>query len=226
LGRDGGMAPFMLVPSARHLVPLGDLDPVEAAPLTDAGLTPYHAIKRSLALLVPGSAAVVIGAGGLGHMAIQLLEALTPATVIAVDQRESALALARELGAEHAVPAGPDAAAHIIDATQGRGADVVIDLVGSTDTLRLAVAASRSKGHLSIVGIGGGQLEVGFFTVPYEVSIASTYWGTIPELMELLALAMAGRVHSRVQRFALDDALNAYEAMRTGTLEGRAVIVP
>ncbi|MFN0090281.1 MAG: NAD(P)-dependent alcohol dehydrogenase [Acidimicrobiales bacterium] len=226
LGRDGGMAPFMLVPSARHLLPLGDLDPVQAAPLTDAGLTPYHAIKRSLPLLVPGSSAVVIGAGGLGHMAIQLLESMTPTTVIAVDQRESALALARELGAEHAVLADEDAAAHIAQATHGRGADVVIDLVGSTETLRLAVAASRSLGHLSIVGIGGGQLDVGFFTVPYELSIATTYWGTIGELMELLELAKAGRVHSRVQRFALDDALSAYEAMRAGTLQGRAVIVP
>ena len=87
LGRDGGMAPLMLVPHARWLVPLGDLDPVEAAPLTDAGLTPYHAVKRSLPLLVPGSTAVVIGAGGLGHMAVQFLRALSPATVIAVDQR-------------------------------------------------------------------------------------------------------------------------------------------
>ncbi len=226
LGRDGGMAPFMLVPSARHLIPLGDLDPVLAAPLTDAGLTPYHAIKRSLALLVPGSSAVVIGAGGLGHMAVQLLEALTPATVIAVDQRESALTLARDLGAEHAVVAGPDAAAQILEATRGRNADVVIDLVGTADTLRLAVAASRSLGHLSIVGIGGGEANVGFFTVPYEVSIATTYWGTLPELMELLALARAGKVHSRIQRFALDDALSAYDAMRNGTLDGRAVIVP
>src|SRR4051812_33012397 len=109
LGFDGGMAPLMLVPDARFLVPLGDLDPVDAAPLTDAGLTPYHAVKRSLALLVPGTTAVVIGAGGLGHMAVQLLRALTPSTIIAVDQRKEALTTALEVGADHGVLAGPDA---------------------------------------------------------------------------------------------------------------------
>src|SRR4051794_39345437 len=98
LGLDGGMAPRMLVPSDRLLVPLGDLDPAEAAPLTDAGLTPYHAIKRSLPLLIPDSTAVTVGAGGLGHMAIQFLKALSPATVIAVDQRKEALRLAAEIG--------------------------------------------------------------------------------------------------------------------------------
>jgi propanol-preferring alcohol dehydrogenase len=226
LGRDGGMAPFMLVPAARHLVSLGDLDPVEAAPLTDAGLTPYHAIKRSLPLLVPGSFAVVIGAGGLGHMAVQLLEALTPATVIVVDQRERALQLARELGAAHGLLAGEDPAAGVGRLTGGLGAEVVIDFVGTSESMRVALAASRSLGHITIVGIGGGQLDVGFFSVPYEVSIATTYWGTIPELIELVALARTGRLRSRVQRFSLDDALAAYDALRAGTLDGRAVIVP
>ena len=85
LGRDGGMAEYMLVPDPRLLVPLGDLDPRDAAPLSDAALTPYHAIKLALATLVPGSSAVVIGVGGLGHMAVQLLRALSPARVIATD---------------------------------------------------------------------------------------------------------------------------------------------
>lgn len=226
LGRDGGMAPLMLVPSARHLVSLGDLDPVEAAPLTDAGLTPYHAVKRSLPLLVPGSYAAVIGAGGLGHMAIQVLEAMTPATVIAVDHREAALLLARDLGADHGVLAGEHAAEHIVEFTGGRGADVVIDFVGTRDTMRCAVAASRSLGHVTIVGIGGGLVDVGFFTMPSEVSVATTYWGTIPELVEVIALARTGRVRARVARFPLDDALLAYEALRKGTVDGRAVIVP
>ena len=100
LGRDGGMASYLLVPAARLVVPLGDLDPVAAAPLTDAGLTPYHAIRRSLPKLVPGSTAVAIGVGGLGHMGVQLLAAMTAATVIAVDQRPEALELARAGGAD------------------------------------------------------------------------------------------------------------------------------
>ena len=104
------MAPLLLVPGARHVVPLTDLDPVDAAPLTDAALTPYHAIKRSLDRLVPGSTALVIGAGGLGHMAIQILDAMTPAQIIAVDQSPDALRLATDVGAAHGVLTGDTAA--------------------------------------------------------------------------------------------------------------------
>jgi propanol-preferring alcohol dehydrogenase len=226
LGADGGMARYMAVPSARWLVPLGDLDPVQAAPLTDAGLTPYHAVKRSLPLLVPGTAAVVIGAGGLGHMAIQLLKHLSPASVVVVDQRPDALRLAAQLGADHTVTPGDSAAEEIRELTQGRGADVVLDVVGSDDTLALGAAVARPLGHLTIVGIGGGTLPIGFFSIAYEVSVATTYWGTLPELHEVIALAASGHVHSQVQTFSLDDAPGAYEQMRAGALDGRAVIVP
>jgi propanol-preferring alcohol dehydrogenase len=226
LGLDGGMAPLMLVPNARWLVPLGDLDPVQAAPLTDAGLTPYHAIKRSLPLLVPGATALVIGAGGLGHMAVQILEHLCPASVIVVDQRPQALELAAGLGAEHTVVAGGSAADEIRDLTAGRGADVVIDVVGADDTLALGAAVVRPMGHLTIVGIAGGTLPIGFFSIAYEASVATTYWGTLPELFEVIALASAGHIKAHVTTFGLDDALDAYRAMREGTLEGRAVNVP
>jgi propanol-preferring alcohol dehydrogenase len=226
LGLDGGMAPFLLVPDARLLVPLGELDPVEAAPLTDAGLTPYHAIKRSLPVLVPGSTAVVVGAGGLGHMAVQMLRHLTPANLVVVDQRQEAVSLALDLGADHGVVAGAEAATQILDLTGGVGADVVLDLVGVDDTLALAAAVTRPLGHLTIVGIGGGSLAVSFFGIPYEVSVATTYWGSLPELMEVIALAAAGHVRARVERFTLEDAPRAYEMMREGTLDGRAVVVP
>jgi propanol-preferring alcohol dehydrogenase len=226
LGLDGGMAARMLVPSDRLLVPLGDLDPVEAAPLTDAGLTPYHAVKRSLPLLVPGSAAVVIGAGGLGHMAVQILRETSAATVIAVDQRKDALTLATDIGAHHGVLAGDTAAEEIRDLTLGKGADVVLDIVGADETLALGAAVTRPLGNLTIVGIAGGTLPVSFFGIGYEVSVATTYWGTLPELMEVIALAAAGRIRAHVQRFALDDAPAAYQAMRDGSLDGRAVIVP
>jgi propanol-preferring alcohol dehydrogenase len=226
LGLDGGMAARMIVPSARLLVPLGDLDPAEAAPLTDAGLTPYHAIKRSLHLLIPGSTAVAIGAGGLGHMAVQLLKALSPATVIAVDQRKEAVRLAADVGADHGVLAGEDAAAEIRELTGGKGADVVVDLVGADATLALAAAVARPLGHISLVGIAGGSLPVSFFSPANEVSVASTYWGSLPELMEVISLASTGRIRAHVQRFSLEDAVLAYETLHKGGLEGRAVIVP
>jgi propanol-preferring alcohol dehydrogenase len=226
LGFDGGMAPLMLIPDARLLVPIGELDPIEAAPLTDAGLTPYHAIRRSLPKLVPGSSAVVIGAGGLGHVGVQLLETMTATNVIAVDRSADALAIAAESGAHHTVTAGADAAAAVREATRGKGADVILDFVGSDDTLALAVASSRPQADVTLVGIAGGSHTFSFFTSPYEVSFATTYWGTAPELMELVALAQDGRVKAHIERFAFDDVAEAYAALHEGRVRGRAVVVP
>ena len=226
LGRDGGMAPLMLVPHARHVVPLESLSPFAAAPLTDAGLTPYHAIKRSLPILDAGSTTVVIGAGGLGHMAVQILAACCATTVIAVDRSPDALSLVQEVGAHHAVLADDHSSALIDDLTSGRGVDLVLDLVGSNDTLALGATVARPLGHVTLVGIAGGSLPVSFFSPRYEVSVASTYWGSLPELMEVLALAERGMIHAHAQEFSLDDAPAAYEEMREGRLRGRAVIVP
>jgi propanol-preferring alcohol dehydrogenase len=189
LGLDGGMAEFMLVPSARHLVPLPEgLTPVEAAPLTDAGLTPYHAVRRSLQKLAPGTTAVVIGVGGLGHLGIQILKAATAARVVAVDLKDKALSLADELGADLSLTPGTGVGAEIRSFTGGRGADLVVDFVGSDATLALGATITRSLGDLTIVGIAGGTLGVSFFSVPYEVSIQTTYWGSRPELIEVLDL--------------------------------------
>lgn len=227
IGVDGGMAEYMRVPDPRLLVPLPDgLDPVRAAPLTDAGLTPYHAIRRSLPKLVPGATVVVIGVGGLGHMAVQILAATTATKIIAVDARESALKLALEHGAHLALPASDATAEEIRAATGGLGADVVFDFVGVESTLELAAPVSRPMGDLTIVGLGGGALPVSFFTVPYEVSIQTTYWGSRPELVELLDLAARGLVESRVTPFPLDRGLEAYRALHAGEIEGRAVVVP
>jgi len=226
LGADGGMAPYMVVPKSRWLVPLGDLDPVLAAPLTDAGLTPYHAIARSRELLLPGSTVVVIGAGGLGHMAVQILAATSPARIVVVDRSEAARSLATRVGAHAAIAAGEDAASQIMDLTHGKGADVTIDVVGADDTLALGAAVTRPLGHLTIVGIAGGTLPVSFFTIGYEVSVATTYWGSLPELVEVLALAESGAITPDVTRFDLDDAPEAYRLLAEGKISGRAVIVP
>ena len=149
LGRDGGMAEYMLVPDTRLLVPLGDLDPRDAAPLSDAALTPYHALKLALAKLVPGTSVLVIGVGGLGHMAVQLVRAISPADVIAVDVDRGKLELAREVGATATVEAGEDAAEAVRELTGGRGVTVVLDCVGTDATLALDAARRRDRrlGH-------------------------------------------------------------------------------
>jgi propanol-preferring alcohol dehydrogenase len=227
LGANGGMADYLLVPHQRHLVRLPDgLDPVTAAPLTDAGLTPYHAIRRSWPKLTPDATAVLIGVGGLGHVAIQIARATTAAQVIAVDLKPEALELARKVGAHHALASDESATQAIRDLTGGRGADVVIDFVGATSTLELARGVARSMGDVTIVGIAGGEIPVSFFSQPYEVSIATTYWGSRPELTELLALAASGQISAERSIYSLEHGARAYRDLRDGLVTGRAVVVP
>ena len=218
--------PHMLVPSARFLCPLENFDPRQAAPLTDAGLTTYHAVKRSLALLHPGSTAVAIGAGGLGQMAIQILKAVSPARVIAVDLSGEKLVQAKALGADETVAADERAAEHVRDLTCGAGAQLVLDIVGSDATLQLAVAVSRRLGHLTMVGIAGGTLPFSYLGVPNELSVASVFYGSIPELSEVVTLAREGKIKTQVELFPLEQTPEAYQRLRDGSIRGRAVITP
>ena len=227
LGLDGGMADFLVVPAARYLVPLPDgLSPVLAAPLTDAGLTPYHAVRRSLDKLSPVSTAVVIGVGGLGHLAVQILRAMTAAHVIAVDSKESALRLAKASGADLTLSPGPNLVDQVHAATDGHGADVVLDFVGSDSTLAAAAAVTRQLGDLTLVGIAGGSLPVSFFGLAYEASVQTTYWGTRSELVELIDLAARGLLTPEITTFPLDEAPQVYAGLAAGEITGRAVVVP
>jgi len=226
-GADGGMAEYLLVPSTRYLIPLGSLDPREAAPLTDAGLTSYHAVKRSVHLLGPGSMAVVIGAGGLGQMAIQILKALSSATtVVAVDTSHEKLKIAKTMGADEGLVSGDEAVKRIKDITHGRGAEVVLDFVGVNPTLTMAAQVSRVLGHLTIVGLGDAALPVNFHSPAKECSVASPFWGSIPELIEVIELAAAGKITMLVEHFPLDRAAEAYHLLHDGKIAGRAVITP
>lgn len=226
LGLDGGMAEYMLVPSARLLIPLGTLDVAAAAPLADAALTPYHAIAKSRDKLVPGATAVVIGTGGLGQMGVQLLKATTAARVIAVDSNDGKLEQARRFGADVCVRADAGAADAIRKATGGTGAELVLDMVGAESTLALGAKTLRSEGRLVIIGLALGTLPVSFFALPYGAEVATSYWGTATELVELVALAQQGRIRMDVEKFSLADAPRAYEQLRAGKIVGRAVVVP
>lgn len=225
IGRDGGMAEYMTVP-ARNLVPLGDADPVAAAPLSDAGLTPYHAVKLALPKLAgAGKHALVIGLGGLGLVAVQILRALTGAQVIATDLKPEAMSRARDFGAV-TVEGGPDQAAQIRELTAGRGVDAVFDIVGAGPTIALAQASVAQRGAIVIVGIAGGAAQWSFFTNPFEATLTNTYWGTIEDLHEVVDLYRAGQIVPDVERFTLDTALDAYRRLRDGELDARAVVVP
>jgi alcohol dehydrogenase, propanol-preferring len=239
IGYDGGLAEFMVVPSPRLTVPIGDLDPAVAAPLADAALTPYHAIRRALGLLRPGAAAVVIGVGGLGHVAVQLLRALSPARVVAVDTRDEALDVATRSGAHEALNAadltaddvrravGPARAARDLRrAAGGRRAELVIDCVGVDQTLELAADVVAPGGHVSIIGVAGGSFPMRHGRVPLETPVVISNWGTRSELADVVALAQAGAIHVEVERIGLTDVPAAYERLHRGGVSGRVVAVP
>jgi alcohol dehydrogenase, propanol-preferring len=227
LGRHGGMADYIVVPSARFLVPLpSGLTPEAAAPLTDAGLTPYHAIRRADRVLTPGSVAVVIGVGGLGHLAIQILKATTAATVVAIDPRPVSLELATSCGADIVMQADGDTTAEVRDLTSGRGAEAVFDMVGADGTLAVAAAMVAGNGHIGVVGAAGGTIAVSMGTVPFGVTVAPTYWGTRPELIDVLDLAATGRLVTQTELFPLSRATDAYAAVRDAKVAGRAVVMP
>lgn len=227
LGLDGGMAEYMLVPAERQLVKLpAGLDPVAAAPLTDAGLTPYHAVRRSWSKMTPESTVVLIGVGGLGHLGVQIVKATTAARVVAVDPKAEARELAAAFGADLVVAPDEHAVEAIRQFTGGLGADVVLDFVGAESTIELARGAVRVLGDVTIVGIAGGTVPFSFFSQPYEVNLSTTYWGSRPELVELFELAGRGMVHAEYTTYSLDDGVQAYRDLHAGAVRGRAVVVP
>ena len=226
LGSDGGLAEYLLVPSPRFLVPRGELDAARSAPLADAALTPYHALKPQLWRLVPGASVVVIGVGGLGHVAVQLVRELSPARIVAIDLREQARRIAREAGADVALDADGLGAADVRAQTGEAGAALVLDFVGSDTTLRLAASVIGIGGHVSIVGSGAESFPCATGTVPFEWSAGKPSWGTLPELHEVVALARAGRIEIEVERLALEQAVDGYRRLRRGEVTGRAVVVP
>jgi len=226
IGTSGAMAEYILIDSPRHLVALGNLDPVASVALTDAGLTSYHAIKNSLPKLGAGSTAVVIGVGGLGHLAIQLLATLTGATIMAVDISESKRDFAIEVGAHHSFSSDPDTSAAVRELTGGIGATAVFDFVGSQETVELGATLLGPDGDLHIIGLGGGMLPMGFGATAYDVSVRTPHWGSIPELVEIIALAHEARIVASHEKFTLEEGPDVYERLRAGTLRGRAVLVP
>lgn len=225
-GFDGGLADYMLVPSARHLVKVDPAGGPGLAPLTDAGLTAYHAVL-SQPVDITGAIVVVIGIGGLGHLALQVLAARSPEVVVAVDPRESARDLGVRLGAHHAV----DSVAAALDLVErlsgGTGADLVLDFVGAPDTLDSAPKLMATGAALVVVGSAGGQLTVDKKgSVPRGWRVEAPFWGPHHHLDDVFALAAAGGLSAVVEVRDLEDVLNAYEDLRHGRASGRLVVVP
>jgi propanol-preferring alcohol dehydrogenase len=220
LGRDGGLAELMVVPSTRFLVPADGIDPVQAAPLTDAALTAFHAVRPHLGGLVEDAPVLVVGAGGLGHFAVQLLVAHGVAPVV-VDPKPEARDLASRLGASTTASDLAELAARDVRF------DLVLDFVGAQPTMDAAISLLAPGGDLVVVGGAGGVLSVGkTLGLPQGWSVSAPFWGPREDLEAVVDLARAGRLTAHTETFALSDVLAAYDRLRAGEIAGRAVVVP
>jgi len=226
LTADGGMADFLKT-GARAVVKIDQaLQPADVAALADAGLTAYHAVKKAAPLLYPGTRAVVIGAGGLGHIGIQSLKALTPAEIIVVDRSEPALKLAQSMGADHVVQATGDQIEQVKELTDGQGAEVVIDFVGERGAEADAWQMTRRAGSHFVIGYGGTVEVPTIDIISTERNVIGNLVGTYNDLAELMTLAAQGKVKLHTRTYPLDAVNDAMDDLDGGRLQGRGILVP
>jgi NAD+-dependent secondary alcohol dehydrogenase Adh1 len=223
---DGGMADFLKT-NVRSLFKCDSaLAPKDIAALADAGLTAYHAIKKAAALLYPGTKVVVIGAGGLGHIGIQCLKALTPAEIIVVDRSRQALELCRSWGADFTVLADGDHIAKVKDITNEWGSEAIIDFVGEGNAVGDGIRMLKRAGSYFVVGYGG-QLSIPTIDIiSAEINFVGNLVGTYNDLADLMALAAQGKVALHTVPYPLDAANEAIHELETGALRGRAILIP
>jgi NAD+-dependent secondary alcohol dehydrogenase Adh1 len=226
LSRDGGMAEYLLT-SARACIKLDPAtQPKDVAALADAGITAYHAVRKAIPLLYPGTACVVIGAGGLGHIGIQCLAALTATRIIVVDQNPDALKLAEQLGADHTVVADGGQVAAVQDLTGGTGANVVLDFVAEQGAENDGWNMTGEAGSYFVIGYGGTLTIPTLDIITTERNIIGNIVGTYSDLAELMVLAQAGKVTLHTRAYPLDAAPDAIADLDAGRVRGRAILVP
>jgi NAD+-dependent secondary alcohol dehydrogenase Adh1 len=226
LSTDGGMAEYLLT-SARACVKLDPAtQPQDVAALADAGITAYHAVRKALPLLYPGTTCVVIGAGGLGHIGIQCLAALSATTIVVVDRNPDALKLAEQLGARHTVVADGGQVGAVRDLTGGTGAHVVLDFVAEQGAEMDAWNMTAPGGSDFVIGYGGTVTIPTLDIISTERNIVGNIVGTYNELAELMALAQAGRVTLHTRTYPLAAAGDALADLDAGRVRGRAILVP
>jgi NAD+-dependent secondary alcohol dehydrogenase Adh1 len=223
---DGGMAELLRT-NARSVVKLDpSLRPADVAALADAGLTAYHAVRKAIPLLYPGTQVVVIGAGGLGHIGIQCLAALTPAEIIVVDRSQAALDLAKEYGAGHTVLADGSHVTTVTDLTDGKCAHVVLDFVGEQGTESEGVAMVRRAGSYFVIGYGGRVDIPTIDIISSEINVIGNLVGTYNDLAELMTLAAQGKVSLHTRTYPLDAVNEAIDDLDSRRLPGRGILVP
>ncbi len=223
---DGGMAELLLT-NARSVIKLDpSLRPEDVAALADAGLTAYHAVRKAVPLLYPGTRVVVIGAGGLGHIGVQCLSAMVPAEVIVVDRSAAALDLAKGYGAAHTVVADGKHRDAVADLTGGEGAHVVLDFVGEQGTEADGVSMLRRAGSYFVIGYGGHVDIPTIDIISTEINVIGNLVGSYNDLDELMTLAAQGKVSLHTKTYPLDAVNDAMDDLDGGRLQGRGILVP
>jgi NAD+-dependent secondary alcohol dehydrogenase Adh1 len=226
LSRDGGMAEYLLT-SARACVKLDpSTQPQDVAALADAGITAYHAVRKAIPLLYPGTTAVVIGAGGLGHIGVQCLSALTATTIVVVDRNPDALKLAEQIGADHTVVADGGQVEAVKDLTGGQGAHVVLDFVAEQGAEQDGWNMTRPAGSYFVIGYGGTLHIPTLDIISTERNIIGNIVGTYNDLAELMDLAEGGKVTLHTRTYPLAAATDALADLDAGRVRGRAILVP
>ena len=226
INTNGGYAEYLKT-SARSAVKIGDnLEPADVAALADAGLTAYHAAAKAAKRLTPRDKCVVIGAGGLGHIGIQVLKALSPAEIIVVDRNPDALKLATEIGADQGVLADGDQVKNVLELTGGGGAEVLVDFVGEGGATAEGIAMLRQAGDYHVVGYGENIDVPTIDIISTEINIIGNLVGSYNDLCDLMALAARGAVTLHTAKYALDDFQSAIDDLDAGRIRGRAILTP
>ncbi|MGA2925147.1 MAG: NAD(P)-dependent alcohol dehydrogenase [Solirubrobacteraceae bacterium] len=226
INRDGGFAEYLLT-SARSVVKLDPvLEPKDIAALADAGLTAIHAVKKAVPVLTAGTSAVVIGAGGLGHIGIQCLRAMTPAQIIVIDPSEKALALAGEMGADQTVRVDGAHVDKVKEITDGLGAEAIIDFVGEKGAIEDGIAMVRDGGFYYVIGYGENIDIPTIDVISREISFIGNLVGTYADLQELMILTAQGKVRLHTSTYPLDAINDAMADLNGGRLQGRGILIP
>jgi NAD+-dependent secondary alcohol dehydrogenase Adh1 len=226
IDRDGGFAELLLT-SARSVVKLDpSLEPASIAALADAGLTAIHAVKKAIPVLGAGTKAVVIGAGGLGHIGIHCLKAYTPTEIIVVDPSEKALALAKELGAHHTVKVDGSQRDTIAELTDGTGAEAIIGFVGEKGAIEDGIAMVQDGGFYYVIGYGENVDVPTIDIISREISFIGNLGGTYIDLQDLMTLTAQGQVTLHTTTYPLDAVNDAMADLDNGRLQGRGILVP
>lgn len=226
LNVDGGFAQYLRTVERSTLKLEDGLAPSDVAAYADAGLTAYRAVKKATAVLPPGSRCAVIGIGGLGHIGVQCLRAMSGAEIIAVDVSDEALQMAKRMGADSVVKAGEDAVEHVRELTGGRGVEAVLDFVGEQGTTVQGPAMLAVGGTYFVIGYGGRVDLSAIEIISREISVVGSLVGSFTELSELMALAAQGKVKLETREYRLEDVNAALADLRGGRLHGRGVLVP